>query len=105
MRRDQDRPAWLFGGETGDHADKSTEVSWRAGPGGLPILDKVPAWFAGRVENRIDGGDHIGSLPTPEAADELTVRDTPVPTLNDTHDTWATCRRVSRSRSREPTAT
>ncbi|MFF4274264.1 flavin reductase family protein [Streptomyces sp. NPDC001536] len=86
LRRDQDRLARLFGGETGDHTDKFTEVSWHAGPGGSPVLDEAPAWFVGRVENRIDGGDHVGFLLAPEAADSSTGGRTPVFTLNDTHD-------------------
>ncbi|MFD3841530.1 flavin reductase family protein [Streptomyces sp. NPDC058642] len=86
LRRDQDRLARLFGGETGDHTDKFTEASWHVGPGGLPILNEVAAWFVGRVENRIDGGDHVGFLLAPEAADRLAGSRTPVLTLNDTHD-------------------
>lgn len=86
LRHDQDRLARLFGGETGDHTDKFTQVTWHAGPGGLPVLDEAPAWFVGRVENRIDGGDHVGFLLAPEATESLMGSLTPVLTLSDTHD-------------------
>jgi flavin reductase (DIM6/NTAB) family NADH-FMN oxidoreductase RutF len=69
LRRDQHRLARLFGGECGDHADKLADVPWRPGPGGSPVLDEVPAWFVGRVEDRFDGGDHVGFLLAPEAVE------------------------------------
>ncbi|WP_328826557.1 flavin reductase family protein [Streptomyces sp. NBC_00252] len=68
LRRDQVHLARLFGGETGDHIDKFADVPWHPGPGGSPVLDEAPAWFVGRVENRIDGGDHVGFLLAPETA-------------------------------------
>jgi flavin reductase (DIM6/NTAB) family NADH-FMN oxidoreductase RutF len=71
LRRDQGRPARLFGGETGDRTDKFTGVPWHPRPGGSVILDEAPAWFVGRVETRIDGGDHVGFLLAPEAAETL----------------------------------
>jgi flavin reductase (DIM6/NTAB) family NADH-FMN oxidoreductase RutF len=85
LRRDQDRLAQLFGGETGDRTDKFADVPWHRGPGGSLILDEAPAWFVGGVENRIDGGDHVGFLLAPEAADNLAGPRTPLLTLNDTH--------------------
>lgn len=72
LRRDQNRLARLFGGETGHRTDKFTHVPWHPGPGGSLILDEAPAWFVGRVESRIDGGDHVGLLLAPEAADNPT---------------------------------
>ncbi|MGQ4482545.1 flavin reductase family protein [Streptomyces sp. SAS_276] len=66
LRRDQVHLARLFGGETGDRIDKFADVPWHPGPGGSPVLDEAPAWFVGRVENRIDGGDHVGLLLAPE---------------------------------------
>ncbi|MFF6991209.1 flavin reductase [Streptomyces sp. NPDC010273] len=66
LRRDQVHLARLFGGETGDHIDKFADVPWHPGPGGSPVLDEAPVWFVGRVENRIDGGDHVGFLLAPE---------------------------------------
>ncbi|MFE2522310.1 flavin reductase family protein [Streptomyces mirabilis] len=86
LRRDQDRLAQLFGGETGDRTDKFTDAPWHPGPGESVILDEAPAWFVGRVENRIDGGDHVGFLLAPEAAESLAGNRTPLLTLNDTHD-------------------
>ncbi|MFI6620908.1 flavin reductase family protein [Streptomyces sp. NPDC050528] len=69
LRRDQDRLARLFGGETGDRTDKFADVPWHSGPGGSPVLDEAPAWFVGRVESRIDGGDHVGFLLAPESVE------------------------------------
>ncbi|THA68726.1 flavin reductase [Streptomyces sp. A0958] len=66
LRRDQDDLAQLFGGETGDRTDKFAHIPWHPGPGGAPVLDEAPAWFVGRVENRVDGGDHVGFLLAPE---------------------------------------
>ncbi|MBW8793425.1 MAG: flavin reductase [Streptomyces sp.] len=66
LRGDQHRLARLFGGETGDHLDKFADVPWHPGPGGSPVLDEAPAWFVGRVQDRIDGGDHVGFLLAPE---------------------------------------
>jgi flavin reductase (DIM6/NTAB) family NADH-FMN oxidoreductase RutF len=86
LRRDQHRLALLFGGETGDRTDKFTDTPWHLGPSGSLILDEAPAWFVGRVENRIDGGDHVGFLLAPEAAENLAGSRTPLLTLNDTHD-------------------
>ncbi|MFG3296661.1 flavin reductase family protein [Streptomyces sp. NPDC048179] len=86
LRRDQGRLARLFGAETGDRTDKFTDAPWHPGPGGSPILDEVPAWFVGRVEKRIDGGDHVGFLLAPETARNLTGSRTPLLTLHDTHD-------------------
>ncbi|MFG2784721.1 flavin reductase family protein [Streptomyces prunicolor] len=89
LRRDQDRLARLFGGETGDRTDKFTDVAWHRGPGGSLILDEAPAWFVGRVENRVDGGDHVGFLLAPEAAEDpggLAGDHTALLTLADTHD-------------------
>ncbi|MFG2376676.1 flavin reductase family protein [Streptomyces sp. NPDC048504] len=71
LRRDQDRLARLFGGETGDRTDKFADVPWHPGPGGSPVLDEAPAWFVGRVEGRIDGGDHVGFLLAPEVAENV----------------------------------
>ncbi|MDH6214711.1 flavin reductase family protein [Streptomyces pseudovenezuelae] len=71
LRRDQHGLARLFGGETGDRIDKFTGIPWHPGPGGSPVLDEAPAWFVGRVENRIDGGDHVGFLLAPEAVENL----------------------------------
>jgi flavin reductase (DIM6/NTAB) family NADH-FMN oxidoreductase RutF len=57
--------ARLFGGETGDETDKFARCAWHSGPHGLPILDDATGWFAGRVLNRYDVGDHVGFLLEP----------------------------------------
>jgi flavin reductase (DIM6/NTAB) family NADH-FMN oxidoreductase RutF len=62
--------AELFGGETGDEVDKFERVEWREGPGGAPILERVERWFAGRVLERLDLGDHCGFLLEPIAAEK-----------------------------------
>ena len=59
--------ARLFGGETGDRVDKFGRCRWSDGPQGLPILDDAAAWFAGRILDRFDLGDHIGHLIEPIA--------------------------------------
>jgi flavin reductase (DIM6/NTAB) family NADH-FMN oxidoreductase RutF len=72
--------AELFGGETGDEVDKFARCAWRPGPGGAPVLDGCPSWFAGRVLERIDFGDHVGFVLEPvavergPAGEELTLR-------------------------------
>lgn len=57
--------AELFGGETGDEVDKFAAVRWQPGPGGAPVLDDCPRWFAGRILERFDLGDHVGYLLDP----------------------------------------
>jgi flavin reductase (DIM6/NTAB) family NADH-FMN oxidoreductase RutF len=71
LRQDQTGLARLFGGETGDVTDKFSDAAWHRGPGGSLILDEAPAWFVGRVESRVDGGDHVGFLLAPEAAENI----------------------------------
>jgi flavin reductase (DIM6/NTAB) family NADH-FMN oxidoreductase RutF len=53
--------ARLFGEETGDEVDKFARCDWDAGPGGTPVLRDCD-WFAGRVVDRVDCGDHVGFL-------------------------------------------
>lgn len=59
--------ATLFGTRTGFDIDKFGRCSWRDGPGGVPLLDDCPAWFAGTVLERHDTGDHVGLLLEPIA--------------------------------------
>jgi len=61
--------AELFGSETGDEVDKFARCAWHEGPAGLPILDDLPNWFAGRILARVDGGDHQAILLEPIAAE------------------------------------
>jgi len=65
----QEALAERFGGETGDEVDKFEGVAWRPGPGGAPVLEDCPNWFAGRVVERIDFGDHLGFLLEPVHAE------------------------------------
>ena len=61
--------AELFGSETGDEVDKFARCAWHEGPGGVPILDELPNWFAARILDRVDGGDHQAILLEPIAAE------------------------------------
>ena len=61
--------AELFGGETADETDKLSQVDWRPGPGGAPIIEGLPNWLAGRITERIDySGDHTGFVLEPVEA-------------------------------------
>jgi flavin reductase (DIM6/NTAB) family NADH-FMN oxidoreductase RutF len=58
--------AELFGGETADETDKLSKVDWKPGPGGAPIVDGLPNWFAGEITERLDwSGDHTGFVLKP----------------------------------------
>ena len=57
--------AELFGEETGDEIDKFERVDWHEGPGGAPVLDRCENWFAGRILERYDVGDHRAHLLEP----------------------------------------
>ena|SRR5947209_3380216 len=57
--------AVLFGGESGDELDKFARCEWKIGPGGAPILTQLDNWFAGRVLERVDFGDHVGFVLEP----------------------------------------
>ncbi|MFD5409272.1 flavin reductase family protein [Streptomyces nojiriensis] len=65
LHHDDRALAELFGGETGDRVDKFARVGWRPGRAGSPILEQVTTWFTGRIEGRIEGGDHVGFLLAP----------------------------------------
>ncbi|MCX5387103.1 flavin reductase family protein [Streptomyces sp. NBC_00083] len=59
-----------FGGLTGDDVDKFAGIRCHEGPAGTVLLDDAPAWFVGRVEGHLEGGDHVGFLLSPlEASD------------------------------------
>ncbi|MEA2293579.1 MAG: hypothetical protein QOE86_1218 [Solirubrobacteraceae bacterium] len=58
----------LFGSRTGDDVDKFAACAWHAGPEGTPLLDDCPDWFAARVLERLDTGDHQALLLEPFAA-------------------------------------
>jgi flavin reductase (DIM6/NTAB) family NADH-FMN oxidoreductase RutF len=75
-----DELAELFGGETGDDTDKFARCEWRPGPGGAPVLVAIENWFAGRIIDRLDLGDHRGFVLEPikgqagSSASQLTFR-------------------------------
>ena len=50
--------AELFGARTGDEVDKFEHCAWSAGPEGTPVLGECGNWFAGRILDRVEGGDH-----------------------------------------------
>jgi flavin reductase (DIM6/NTAB) family NADH-FMN oxidoreductase RutF len=57
---DQHDLARRFGAETGDQVDKLADLSWTAGPGGVPLLEACPDRFVGRVISLTDvGADHL----------------------------------------------
>jgi flavin reductase (DIM6/NTAB) family NADH-FMN oxidoreductase RutF len=68
---DDDEIAQLFGGETGDEVDKFAQCSWRAGPGGVPLLEDCPRVVVGRILERQTYGDHVGHLLEPISVDSL----------------------------------
>ena len=57
--------AELFGGETGDEVDKFARAELHEGPGGVPLLDRCPNRFVGRIVERINFGDHVGMVLEP----------------------------------------
>jgi flavin reductase (DIM6/NTAB) family NADH-FMN oxidoreductase RutF len=68
--RDRFDLAELFGGETGDDEPKFAEAAWHEGPEGLPLIDDCPTWFAGRILDRFELGDHVGHLLEPFAGED-----------------------------------
>lgn len=61
--------ARLFGGTTGFDADKFARCGWHRGPGGAPVLDDCPGWFAGEILSREVTGDHVAHLLRPVAVE------------------------------------
>jgi flavin reductase (DIM6/NTAB) family NADH-FMN oxidoreductase RutF len=61
--------ASLFGEVTEHEVDKLAYCRWEPGPGGTPVVDGCD-WFAGRIVDRIDVGDHEGFVleVTPEGS-------------------------------------
>ncbi|MGW6375201.1 flavin reductase family protein [Rhodococcus sp. NPDC055112] len=64
--------ARLFGEHTGDQIDKFAHCAWHPGESGLPVLDAAPAWFVGRILDRIPFGDHVGFVLQPTAGEVRT---------------------------------
>jgi flavin reductase (DIM6/NTAB) family NADH-FMN oxidoreductase RutF len=65
LRRQDGALAELFGGETGDRTDKFERTPWHPEHAGTPVLDGACAWFVGRVQDRFEGGDHVGFVLAP----------------------------------------
>jgi flavin reductase (DIM6/NTAB) family NADH-FMN oxidoreductase RutF len=65
VSEDDSELAELFGGETGDEVDKFARCEWRPGPHGAPVVKALGNWFAGRILERHDFGDHWGFLLEP----------------------------------------
>jgi flavin reductase (DIM6/NTAB) family NADH-FMN oxidoreductase RutF len=62
--------ARLFGEETGDEVDKFSLCQWRTGADGQSVvLADCERWFAGKVVDRFDPGDHLGLVLAPVAAE------------------------------------
>ena len=48
-----------FGGQSGDEVDKLAGLDCTDGPGGVPLLARLPNRFVGRIDEAIPGaGDH-----------------------------------------------
>jgi flavin reductase (DIM6/NTAB) family NADH-FMN oxidoreductase RutF len=63
--RDAGELVELFGGETGDEADKFARCDWSEGPDGVPVLEDCRSWFAGRIVETVPLGDHWGRVLEP----------------------------------------
>ena len=66
---DDEHLAQVFGELSGDTVDKLSLVPWTAGPDDVPVLDGAAGWFAGRVLDRVDLGDHTGFVLEPFAGE------------------------------------
>ena len=65
VRRDQMELAEHFGGTSAkDDPDKLANWPWRPGPRGAPVIEDCD-WFAGRVLDRFDTGDHVAFVLAP----------------------------------------
>ena len=69
LDKDDTETAELFGGETTDDVDKFAKTKWRPGPGGAPVVEACDRWFAGRILDTVDLGDHQGFVLEPIDAD------------------------------------
>ena len=81
LDKDDKDTAELFGGETSDEVDKFDQTAWRPGPHGIPVVEACDRWFAGRIIDTIDLGDHQGFVLEPidvevdDTDDQLTFQD------------------------------
>jgi flavin reductase (DIM6/NTAB) family NADH-FMN oxidoreductase RutF len=69
LGKDDGELARLFGGQTGDEVDKFAQCEWRPGPDDVPILTGAPAWFSGRILERLRLGDHVAFLIEPDSGE------------------------------------
>jgi flavin reductase (DIM6/NTAB) family NADH-FMN oxidoreductase RutF len=67
LGEDDGELARLFGEQTGDEVDKFAQCESRPGPSGVPILTEAPAWFSGRILERLRLGDHVAFLIEPDS--------------------------------------
>jgi flavin reductase (DIM6/NTAB) family NADH-FMN oxidoreductase RutF len=69
LRDDQHELAEHFGGTSAyDDPDKLAEWPWTPGPDGAPVIDGCD-WFAGRIVERLDAGDHEAFVLEPFAGE------------------------------------
>ena len=62
--------AELFGGTTGDRIDVFANCAWTTGPGGVPLLDRLPNRLVGRRVSLVDDdGDHLCLMLAPEVVE------------------------------------
>jgi len=54
-----------FGSLTGDEVDKFAGIACHDEPGAGVVLDDVARWFAGRVIETVDSGDHVAFFLDP----------------------------------------
>jgi len=65
LRADQHDLAEHFGGISAkDDPGKLARCGWTRGPEGTPVLDGCD-WFAGRISERVDTGDHVAFVLVP----------------------------------------
>jgi flavin reductase (DIM6/NTAB) family NADH-FMN oxidoreductase RutF len=67
LSRRQHQLAELFGARSGWHEDKFTTCAWRE-VDDVPVLCEAPAWFAGRIVERMPCGDHVLVVVEPRMA-------------------------------------
>jgi riboflavin-specific deaminase-like protein len=65
LAADQHDLAALFGEQTGDDVDKFASCATHDGPNGTVVLDDVGRWFAGRILETVETGDHVAFVLEP----------------------------------------
>jgi flavin reductase (DIM6/NTAB) family NADH-FMN oxidoreductase RutF len=61
LGRDDTEVARRFGTLCGGEVDKFADLAWTEGPGGLPLIDRLPHRLVLRKLTMLDpGGDHVG---------------------------------------------